>query len=112
MARQQSGTESGHLQNLNVNQDEQRSKTEDENDDEDDLGRKEASRKRHTVKNRRFLKVLALPGLLGSKTGPDTREEVTSALSLLIGPCQARADRLLWRWSSKHFFLSKRRPLN
>ena len=46
--------------NLNVNQDEQRSKTEDENEDEDeheqedDLGRKEASRKRHTVKNRRF----------------------------------------------------------
>jgi hypothetical protein len=40
--------------NLNVNHDEQRSKTEDENDDEDDLGRKEASRKRHTVKNHLF----------------------------------------------------------
>jgi hypothetical protein len=44
--------------NLNVNHDEQRSKTEDENDDEDededDLGRKEASRKKHTVKNRPF----------------------------------------------------------
>jgi hypothetical protein len=40
--------------NLNVNQDEQRSKTEDENEDEDDLGRKEASKKRHTVENRRF----------------------------------------------------------
>jgi hypothetical protein len=71
MARQQSGTESGHLQNLNVNQDEQRSKTEDENDDEDedDLGRKEASRKRHTVKNRRFREGARSPGASGIEDG-------------------------------------------
>jgi hypothetical protein len=33
--------------NLNVNQDEQRSKTEDENDDEDDWGRKQAGKDTH-----------------------------------------------------------------